>query len=168
MSAKNPASSTSLWRPLAKYVPENSFDYVVDLLNRHTIFMKVTKPKKSRAGLYFFDEKNGRHAIYINGNMDKLNFLITLIHEYAHLVARVRYGRSIKPHGKEWKQSFQELMRPLIDPAIFPEEVLKCVKNHMNNPAASHFRDKDLMNAISRHCSRNSSPVKSSISASDT
>lgn len=161
MKADRSISIPRLWAPLGKYIPEKSLTYVTGLLDRHTIFLKVTKPKKSRAGLYFFDEKKRRHVIYINGNLDKFNFLITLIHEYAHLVARVRHGRSIKPHGKEWKQSFIELMNPLIGPEIFPDDVIPYIRMHMNNPAATHFRDKALIGAISRHLSTHADLTKS-------
>jgi hypothetical protein len=37
---------------------------------------------------------------------------MTLIHEIAHLVAFEKYGRNIKPHGQEWKHTFQQLMVP--------------------------------------------------------
>jgi predicted SprT family Zn-dependent metalloprotease len=39
--------------------------------------------------------------------------LITLIHEISHLVAFEKFGRNIKPHGNEWKYSFQRLMIPI-------------------------------------------------------
>lgn len=152
--------SINIWTPLAKYLPEKSFPYVVDLLNRQTVLMKVTKPKKSRAGLYFYDEKKGRHTIYINGNLDKLNFLITFIHEYAHLVTRTTFGKSVKPHGKEWKQCFQQIMKPLIHPDIFPADVINYVIKHMKKPSASHFRDKDLIDAISKHFSPSDKSTK--------
>lgn len=163
MSAKPPASP-SLWAPLAKYIPEKAYHYVETLLNQHTLFLKITKPKRSRAGLYFFDQKRGRHAIYINGNLDKYNFLITLIHEYAHLVARIQYGQKIKPHGPEWKSTFRELMKPLLHTDIFPPAIISHVRSHMSNPAATHFRDKELLQAIDRYLSETqpaSSPLKS-------
>ncbi|MFN4298124.1 MAG: SprT-like domain-containing protein [Thermaurantimonas sp.] len=153
MSAKPPVGSPSLWVPLAKYLPDKAYHYVEGLLNQHTIFLKITKPKRSRAGLYFFDEKRGRHAIYINGNLDKYNFLITLIHEYAHLVARSRYGKAIKPHGPEWKSTFRELMKPLLHTDIFPPAIITYLRSHMANPAATHFRDKALIEAIDRYIS---------------
>jgi predicted SprT family Zn-dependent metalloprotease len=49
--------------------------------------------------------------------------LITLIHEISHLVAFEKFGRNIKPHGNEWKYSFQRLMIPYIRPD-FPSQLL--------------------------------------------
>jgi hypothetical protein len=35
-----------------------------------------------------------------------------------------KFGRNIKPHGNEWKYSFQRLMIPYIRPEIFPSQLL--------------------------------------------
>jgi predicted SprT family Zn-dependent metalloprotease len=45
---------------------------------------------------------------------------MTLIHEIAHLVAFEKYGRNIKPHGQEWKHTFQQLMVPYIHQKFIP------------------------------------------------
>ncbi|RCX01202.1 SprT-like domain-containing protein [Schleiferia thermophila] len=141
----------SLWGPLRRYVPKAAFGYVEELLNREVIYLKVTRPKKSRAGLYFYDEKCGRHVIYINGNLDRYNFLITLVHEYAHLVVRRQYGKAVKPHGVEWKRAFAGLMRPLLRVEVFPEEIVKLLALHMRNPMATHFRDQELLSVIKKY-----------------
>jgi predicted SprT family Zn-dependent metalloprotease len=56
--------------------------------------------------------------------------LITLIHEISHLVAFEKFGRNIKPHGNEWKYSFQRLMIPYIRPEIFPSQLLPLLARH--------------------------------------
>ena len=56
-------------------------------------------------------------------NLNPYRFLMTLVHEVAHLVAFQKYGRAIKPHGKEWKFTFQTLMLPFIRPG----SLSKCV-----------------------------------------
>jgi predicted SprT family Zn-dependent metalloprotease len=50
---------------------------------------------------------------------------MTLIHEI-HLVAFEKYGRNIKPHGQEWKHTFQQLMVPYIDQKIIPTFITLC------------------------------------------
>nr|WP_313791522.1 SprT-like domain-containing protein [Lacinutrix neustonica] len=52
----------------------------------------------------------------INENLNHYKFLITLIHEIAHFEAYKAFGRYIKPHGLEWKRTFQKLMLPFINP----------------------------------------------------
>ena len=56
--------------------------------------------------------------------------------------------RRIKPHGKEWKQTFQHLMLPFLCPEIFPSELLPLLANHFKNPKASSDTDTQLTLAL--------------------
>ena len=73
---------------------------------------------------------------------------MTLIHEIAHLVAFEKYGRNIKPHGDEWKLTFQRLMVPFIRPEIFPNQLLPLLARHFRNPKASSDTDATLSLAL--------------------
>ena len=59
-----------------------------------------------------------------------------------------KFGRNIKPHGEEWKQTFQRLMIPFIRPEIFPNSVLPLVAHHFRNPTASSDTDARLAYAL--------------------
>jgi hypothetical protein len=74
--------------------------------------------------------------------------MITLIHEIAHLVAFEKFGRNIKPHGNEWKFTFQRLMVPFIRPEIFPSQILPLLARHFKNPSASSDTDTTLSLAL--------------------
>ena len=76
---------------------------------------------------------------------------MTLIHEIAHLLAFEQYGREIKPHGYEWKITFQRLMLPFINPEIFPTEVLPYIAKHFKNPTASSDTDANLSVVLKRY-----------------
>jgi hypothetical protein len=69
---------------------------------------------------------------------------MTLIHEIAHLVAFEKYGRNIKPHGQEWKHTFQQLMVPYIRPEIYPNHLLPLLARHFRNPSATSDTDTTL------------------------
>jgi hypothetical protein len=71
-------------------------------------------------------------------------FLITTLHEIAHLVAFKDFGPRIKPHGKEWKHVFKKIMLPFLVPEIFPDELLRVLKLHLRNPKASSDTDTQL------------------------
>ncbi len=102
--------------------------------------LKIVNERTTRHGDYRKNQ-DGSHAITVNANLNKYRFLITTIHEIAHLVAFQKFGRNIKPHGIEWKQTFRLLMLPFINPSIFPNEVLPVVANHFKNPSASSDTD---------------------------
>lgn len=103
---------------LQKYVPEHAVQSVFELIVAHEVHLKIVNERVTRHGDYR-KGVSGKHEVTVNANLNKYRFLITLIHEIAHLVAFEKYGRYIKPHGDEWKMVFQRLMVPYIRPEIF-------------------------------------------------
>ena len=80
---------------------------------------------------------------------------MTLIHEIAHLVAFEKYGRNIKPHGHEWKHTFQQLMVPYIRPEIYPNHLLPLLARHFRNPSATSDTDTTLALALKQFDNQN-------------
>ena len=94
---------------------------------------------------------NGQHQITVNSNLNTFRFLITLIHEIAHLIAFKKHGNIIKPHGIEWKRTFQQLMLPYLRPEIFPNKLLPFLAIHFKNPKASSDTDTNLSLALKEY-----------------
>ena len=132
---------------LSKYLPEHSVEIVFELIKGNSVHLKIVNERQTRHGDYR-KAINGKHEITVNANLNKYRFLITLVHEIAHLAAFEKYGRMIKPHGNEWKLTFQRLMVPFIRPEIFPHSVLPLVANHFRNPTASSDTDARLAHAL--------------------
>ena len=104
---------------LNQYIPQPAIAYVLELLKHDNLVVKIKNERKTRHGDYR-KLPNGKHQITVNANLNQYRFLITLIHEIAHFEAYKNYNRFIKPHGKEWKQTFQHLMLPVLNPEVFP------------------------------------------------
>ena len=132
---------------LSKYLPEHSVDALFELIKANNVHLKIVNERRTRHGDYR-RAIGGKHEITVNGNLNKYRFLITLVHEISHLVAYEKYGRLIKPHGNEWKITFQSLMVPFIRPEIFPHSVLPLIANHFRNPTASSDTDARLAYAL--------------------
>lgn len=132
---------------LSKYLPEHAVHLCFELIKNNSVHLKIVNERQTRHGDYRRN-LNGKHEITVNGSLNKYRFLITLVHEIAHLVAFEKYGRLIKPHGDEWKSTFQRLMIPFIRPEIFPHSVLPLVANHFRNPTASSDTDARLAFAL--------------------
>ncbi len=135
---------------LAKYIPERAITPAFDLVVGCNVHLKIVNERVTRHGDYR-KKSNGQHQITVNASLNKYRFLITLIHEIAHLVAFEKYGRMIKPHGIEWKQTFQHLMLPYIHPDIFPTKILPILANHFKNPRASSDTDEKLSLALKQY-----------------
>lgn len=135
---------------LAKYIPEHSVKPVFDLIVANQVHLKIVNERVTRHGDYRKGPQ-GKHEITVNANLNKYRFLMTLIHEISHLVAFEKFGRDIKPHGNEWKFTFQRLMLPFINPQIFPAQLLPLLARHFKNPSASSDTDATLALALKQY-----------------
>jgi len=125
---------------LEQYIPETAIPKVLELLAHDHLVVLGKNERKTRHGDYK-RLPNGRHKITVNSNLNTYRCIITLIHEIAHFEAYKEYGRFIKPHGIEWKRTFQRLMLPFLNPDIFPNELLPFLAKHFKNPKASSETD---------------------------
>lgn len=135
---------------LQDHVPIESVSLIHQLINKNNIELKLVNERVTRHGDYR-KLPNGMHRITINKNLNEYRFLITLMHEIAHLEAFRTYGRLIKPHGKEWKHTFQRLMLPLLNLEVFPSDLLSKVALHFKNPKASSDTDSILSLALKQY-----------------
>jgi SprT protein len=129
------------------FIPEKAQLQILKLLEHDHLVVKIKNERKTRHGDYM-RLANGKHQITINSNLNEYRFLITLIHEIAHFEAYNTYGRFIKPHGIEWKKTFQHLMLPFLNPEIFPNHLLPMLAKHFKNPKASSDSDAQLALAL--------------------
>lgn len=139
---------------LARYIPEHAVKPVFELIVANQVHLKIVNERQTRHGDYRRGH-TGKHEITVNASLNKYRFLITLIHEIAHLVAFEKFGRNIKPHGDEWKFTFQRLMVPFIRPEIFPGHLLPLLARHFKNPSASSDTDTTLSLALKQYDAQN-------------
>ena len=139
---------------LSKYIPEHAVKPVFELIVTNQVHLKIVNERVTRHGDYR-KGLSGKHEITVNASLNKYRFLITLIHEISHLVAFEKFGRKIKPHGNEWKYSFQIMMVPFIRPEIFPSNLLPLLARHFKNPTASSDTDATLALALKQYDAQN-------------
>jgi hypothetical protein len=139
---------------LSKYIPEHAVKPVFELIVANQVHLKIVNERVTRHGDYR-KGISGKHEITVNANLNKYKFLITLVHEISHLVAFEKFGRNIKPHGDQWKYSFQMLMVPFIRPEIFPSNLLPLLARHFKNPTASSDTDATLALALKQYDAQN-------------
>lgn len=135
---------------LQEFISPQALPLVLNLLEHEHLSVKIKSERKTRHGDYR-RLPNGLHQITVNSNLNTYRFLITLVHEIAHFEAYQTYGRFIKPHGIEWKRTFQHLMLPFLNPDIFPEHLLPLLAKHFKNPKASSDTDAKLALALKQY-----------------
>jgi SprT protein len=133
---------------LKKFVPPLSLDYLDSLIHQHPCHLHISNHRHSKHGDFKVDLRTKKVRISVNGTLNPYAFTITLVHEFAHFVNWKEYGNKVKPHGKEWKSTFREMMIPLLQSRVFPEELEMVLANHMRNPKASSSADIQLMKCL--------------------
>ena len=130
-----------------KYFPALTTNYCFNLWKEYQFKFKVTRPRQSKLGDYCYRRDRG-HQITVNSNLNPYSFLVTYIHEVAHLQTFNQFGNKLEPHGKEWKRHFRETFQPLLKPEILPIELIIPLTEYLKNPAATTQGAKPLVNAL--------------------
>lgn len=134
---------------LSRYVPEPAVEEVVALLMSHTIELRITKPRSSILGDYRPPHhKKNFHRISVNGDLNPYAFLITFLHEFAHLEAHITHGHKILPHGMEWKKSYVDHLSSFLKPEIFPQDIIHALNINIYDPPASSCSDDRLIRIL--------------------
>lgn len=134
-----------------KHLPGAAISYCLELWTKASFSFKVQKPRSSKLGDFRYRKDRKIQTITINSDLNPYQFLLTYIHEVAHLHTFLKLGSDHSPHGIEWKNTFQNLMTPLLNDAVFPKDILIPLRHHMRNPSASSSRDLFLMKEMSKY-----------------
>lgn len=142
-------------RILQRYLPEPFVEMVIDLLMKHTVQFKIVKPRKTKLGDFRAENPHGKAQITINGNLNPYSFLVTTLHEFAHLTNYLEHGRRVAPHGKEWKLHYTRMLLPVIDHPETPEVLRMALLRSTTNMKASSCTDQQLQRTLLTFDSRN-------------
>jgi SprT protein len=144
-------TAETLSNQIRKFIPEDAVDIVVRWIGEYKITLTITNSRKSVFGDYRWPQKNRGHRISVNGDLNQYAFLITLVHEMAHLIAWEKFRHTISSHGSEWKHEYKTLMNDFAGRKIFPADVRAAFKEHLVAPTHSHSIDEKLMKVLRNH-----------------
>lgn len=128
-------------RGLYTLLPPEAEKKCYDLISGYkNLTIKTVHSRKRTLGNYR-QCGNGEHLITINDNLSPYTTLVVLIHEIAHLETRLRYGKSVPAHGKEWKQTYTILLKSFIYSNIFPKSIAENIMLHAMKPRATMSKE---------------------------
>ena len=139
---------------LQTYLPPNTFEAVRQYLHQYQVHLTVAKERKSILGDYRHRTHGKTHRISVNGNLNTYSFLITLLHELAHLLTFEKFGNKVQSHGKEWKFIFGQLLDQFIRHEVFPIDIKHALLQSLQNPAASSCADDVLLRVLKTYDKR--------------
>jgi SprT protein len=134
---------------LSKFLPASCVDKVHDWLKQHHAVLRITRARESKLGDYRPPQRGLPHRISVNNNLNPHEFLITLVHEMAHLLCWEKYGRRAKPHGQEWKLAYKDLLPQICDPAVFPEDIQQALTLYFH-PRTSYRKGNEVLKQVLR------------------
>lgn len=115
-------------------LPEPLREILWSKINTLNITLEFSGDRKNKFGEWRLC--NGKQTISINYNLHPLQFFLTLTHEIAHSITWNMYGNLVRPHGKEWKQNYRNLVLPLMKCNYFDKYTEHVIIEHMKNPPA--------------------------------
>jgi SprT protein len=147
---------------LQSYIPEQAIDYILSWFEKNPVRLRIAPTRSSKFGDYRAPKPGTPATISVNNNLNSYDFLITLVHEMAHdavlatgstenyFLFRRKKNRP-KPHGKEWKSNYFELMSPLLNRQVFPEEILHALEGYFGKVTASAKASQTLAVALKNY-----------------
>lgn len=127
---------------LEQYLPENTLPFLKKWFADYYIHIKITKNRNSKLGDYRkLPDKS--HQITVNSTLDKQLFFFVLTHEMAHLIAFEKFNNRISAHGKEWKDTFREMLLESID--IYTDDLKPIIRRFSSNPKANFMASPELV-----------------------
>ncbi len=136
---------------LQNYLPEGTYDAVLAYLRQFKVHLTVAKERKTILGDYRHRTQNDNHRISVNGNLNRYSFLITLLHELAHLLTFERFENRVMAHGREWKDIYAQLLERFLKEKLFPVDIENALLSSLSNPAASSCAEDGLLRVLRKY-----------------
>jgi hypothetical protein len=144
---------------LQHFLPQHTLEPIVAYLQFYHVHLTVARERKSILGDYRHRTTGKNHRISVNGNLNEYAFLITLLHELAHLLTFEKYGNKVASHGREWKHVFGQLLAQFIEKQVFPKDIEAALLQSLHNPAASSCADELLLRTLKKYDKRKNALV---------
>ena len=137
---------------LSKYLPDDFVPYISELIIQSDVKFKIVAPRRTKLGDFKAKgDKSNKSQITINRDLNPYAFLITTLHELAHLHTFNKYKYTVRPHGIEWKKEFSILLNPILIHDALPNELKIILEKSIHNLKASSCSDIHLSRVLKKY-----------------
>lgn len=154
MSSKK---SRNTFEILLSYLPDRTGEIFLEQWRAYPCNIYISMPRKTKLGDFRAGMARELPTISVNADLNKELFLMTLVHELAHVVTWSKHKDDVKPHGREWKNDYRELLLPYVNSKVLGEEHDMLLRDHIKKAPASVISDIALYRALEN--SRNSNTL---------
>jgi hypothetical protein len=137
-----------MFKSLEPFLPAGALPLVEAMLAGENFHLVVTRPRTTKYGDFRPPKPGETPRLTVNGNLNRYAFLITLVHEVAHLKVWNSHRGKVNPHGKEWKLAYAELLKVFTGKGIFAPELEPVILAHIKKPGYSSGTDHGLTLAL--------------------
>ncbi len=150
-----PRFTTTMPQAVAARLPEDAAGYVAELLTQYPVDLWVVPRRVTKLG----DHRPPNavvpwHRITINDDLNPYAFLVTLLHELAHLATHAEHAgrrRRLQPHGREWQHQFTRIIGPVVTEGLVPDDICRALRASLLRPRAATCSDRNLLLALTRY-----------------
>jgi hypothetical protein len=139
------------YETFSRFVPNSFVEYVVNLVLNAKVKFKIVPGRTTKLGDFRVRSEGEKPIITVNGNLNKYAFLVTTLHELAHLHTYREFGIRVAPHGDEWKNAFRKLLEPVLLSKKLPEDIEKALWKSFINTKASSCSDLNLSRVLKKY-----------------
>ena len=141
---------------LQDYLPPGTYEPVLSYLRQYKVHLTVARERKSVLGDYRHSTHHANHRISVNGNLNPYSFLITLLHELAHLLTFEQFGNHVLSHGREWKAIYVKILDQFLQHQVFPGDIETELLRSLKNPAATTCAEDGLLRVLRKYDTKES------------
>lgn len=129
---------------LSRFLPPGCTDLVIKLISDWKFQLRISRKRMTKVGDYRPPQRGHTHRISLNHDLNPYAFLLTFIHEVAHLVVYEQHKRLFNPHGKEWKREYRLLLQAFFDRQVFPPDIENALREFFRSRGESNRSDLEL------------------------
>ncbi len=134
---------------LSKYFPLESTDRIIEFINVYNIKLRFTNRRLHKLGDYKPPARGKNlHHITVNRDLNPYSALLVFLHELGHLLVWSKYKNKVKPHGKEWKEKYGQLIKLFVEKNVFPLVLKRVLEKQITSMRACFMSDPELYRTL--------------------